>query len=248
LKVAALYDIHGMADALAAVLAEVEREGVDTIVVGGDVVAGPEPAETMALLRRAGVPLHWVRGNGDRAVGEGDPTATGADAETLAFTVARLDLADREFLAALPERFELDVQGLGPVLFCHGTPGSDIELVTPETPEWVLRRALEGFATPVVVCGHTHMQFERRVDGTRWVNAGSVGMPFQGDVAAFWALIGPDVELRRTLFDTDSAERAILASGWPEAEEFVAEHLRQAVPRADAIAHFERVATERGER
>ncbi len=120
MRVAALYDIHGMADALGAVLADVERADVDAIVVGGDTVGGPQPAETMALLRTSGVPLHWIRGNGDRALGEDG--ATGADAETLAFTVERLDPADRAFLTALPEQLELDVEGLGPVLFCHGTP------------------------------------------------------------------------------------------------------------------------------
>ena len=98
------------------------------------------------------------------------------------------------------------------------------------------------------VAGHTHIQLDRTVQGVRWVNPGSIGMPYEGEVAAFWAMLGPEVELRRTPFDVDRAADALLASGWPEAESFVEENVRTAVAREEAITLFEQIASERGER
>jgi putative phosphoesterase len=247
-RVAALYDIHGMADALEAVLADVERLGVDAIVVGGDAVGGPQPLETLTRLRALGDRVSWVRGNADRALRDGPTAVSPSAADALRFTASRLGASDRMFLASLPDKQVLDVAGLGAVLFCHATPRSDLELITEATPEVHLRRVTTGIGEPVVVAGHTHIQFERRINGLRWINAGSVGFPFEGEVAAFWALLGPDVEFRRTPFDVDRAENAILGTGWPPAEAFVRENLRQAVRPAEMIPLFERIAEERGER
>jgi putative phosphoesterase len=247
-RVAALYDIHGMVDALEAVLAEVEREDLDAIVVGGDVVGGPQPAETLERLRRFELPQHWIRGNGDRALARGGDGATGASDDVLDYTAEQLSPEDAAELAALPTSISLEVDGLGRVLFCHATPRSDIELITPATPDEYLGRAAGGVAERVVVCGHTHMQLDRTVGGVRWINAGSVGMPFEGHVAAFWAVLGPDVEFRRTPIDVDRAASAILATRWPHAPAFVGENLRRAVTREEATEHFERIAQSRGER
>jgi putative phosphoesterase len=250
-RVAALYDIHGMADALDAVLAELEGERFDAIVVGGDVAGGPQPVEVLDRLRGLEGEVFWVRGNGDRALGPDGARAVMAGEEgaaALEFTAGRLADDDRAFLSGLPERVTLEVDGLGPVLFCHGTPRSDLEIVTAATPDEFLRRALAGVGAHVVVTGHTHMQLDREVDGVRWVNAGSVGMPYEGEVAAFWALLGPDVEFRRTPFDTERAAEAILGSGWPEAGSFVAENVRAAVSPDEVIPLFERIAADRGER
>jgi putative phosphoesterase len=249
MRIAALYDVHGMADALEAVLAEVDRERVDAILLGGDVAAGPQPVEVLDRLRALDTPLRWVRGNGDRVAGDDDPSSVRADrVEVVHWTRGRMSDEDAAFLGSLPERVVLDVDGLGGVLFCHATPWSDVELVTEATPDAHLLALLEGVEERVVVSGHTHMQFDRRVDGRRWINAGSVGMPYEGEVAAFWALLGPGVELCRTPFDVERAARAILRSGWPEAESFVRENLRAAVPRSEVVPLFERLAVERGER
>ena len=246
LRVAALYDVHGMLDALDAVLADVEREDVDVVVVGGDAVAGPQPVETLERLRGLGDRVGWVRGNADRELLEGADEAE--DLEAFAWVAAQLPEADRVFLSTLPERQLLEVEGLGRVLFCHATPEDDMPIVTAATPDEYLRPLVAGLEADVVVAGHTHMQFERTVDGIRWVNAGSVGMPYEGEVAAFWALLGPDVSFRRSSFDVDTAAAVIVASGWPAAAAFVAENLRTAVPRDEAIALFERAAAERGDR
>jgi predicted phosphodiesterase len=251
MRVAALYDIHGMFDALEAALAEVEREDVDAIVLGGDVVGGPQPAEVLARLREVDRELIWVRGNGDRALGPDGARAVAEGeehAEALRFTAERLEADDRAFLAQLPPTATLDVDGLGPTLFCHATPQNDLDVVTASTPDRFLLRAAEGVAERTIVSGHTHMQFDRTIDRIRWINAGSVGMPYEGEVAAFWAVLGPDVSLRKTPFDVGRAIDAVLSSGWPGAEEFVAENMREAVSREEAVDFFERLASDRGQR
>lgn len=251
MRVAALYDIHGMPEPLAAVLHELEAETVDAVVIGGDAVSGPQPAETNELLRALELPVHWIRGNGERALGPDaeDAVMDGESAqEVLAFTASRLSEEQRRELSSLPERVTLELDGLGETLFCHASPRNDLDIVTVLTPENRFRTLLEGVSQQVVVAGHTHMQFDRVVDGIRWINPGSVGMPYEGNVAAFWGIFGPGVELRRTEFDVERSAAALLASGWPEAEPFVAENLHAAPTRHETAALFEHIAAERGER
>jgi putative phosphoesterase len=215
LKVAALYDVHGNVPALEAVLADVEREGVDAIVFGGDLFLGPQPAETAALVRS--VEAAFVRGNCDREPDEW--TRCKLDDETIAWS------------QGWPLTVELDG-----VLYCHAAPKDDMRpILTDASPPERFDEALEGVDARLVVAGHTHMQFKR----DRWVNAGSVGWAAEDDVAAFWAIISDDAEFRRTPFDVERAASEILASGWPEAESFVAENIRTAQSRAEATAYFE---------
>jgi putative phosphoesterase len=215
-RVAALYDVHGNLPALTAVLAEVDGLGVDAIVVGGDVASGPMPLETLDELRDRGA--RFVRGNADRVL-----DLRGAnDGET--WVRARRWVADRlgeerlAFLAALPLDLTLEL-GLGRVRFCHGAPGSDELGITRVTPDERLRGLLAGVDADVVVCGHTHVQFDRAVDGIRVVNAGSVGAPYEAEPGAYWALLGADVELRRTAYDFEAATAAIAATGHPRSAE-----------------------------
>ena len=239
-----------MLEPLEAVLRELEHESVDAVVLGGDAVSGPQPAETLELLRSLELPTHWIRGNGERALADGtEAVMAGEDDEpSLRFTASQLSEEDRRRLSSLPERLTLEIDGLGETLFCHASPRNDLDIVTAGTPDERFRALLEGIDEQVVVAGHTHMQLDRTVDGVRWINPGSVGMPYEGEVAAFWALLGPDVELRRTPFDVERAAEALLASGWPEAESFVEENVRAAVAREEATTLFEQIAAERGER
>jgi putative phosphoesterase len=230
MRVAVLCDIHGNLHALDAVLAEVEREEVDAVVLGGDVAWGPSPAETMERLRALGEWVLWVRGNADRDPGD--------------WAAERLGDERVRFLRGLPDTQRLDVDGLGPTLFCHGSPRSDEEMITAVSSESRLREILEGVTERVVVCGHTHHQFDRVVEGIRVVNAGSVGMAYEGRPGAHWALLGPDVELRRTEFDFAAAADALRASGFPDADEVV-KTLYESPPSAAEVAeHFERQALE----
>jgi predicted phosphodiesterase len=217
LKVAALYDVHGMPRALEAVLAEVEREHFDAVVFGGDLFLGPLPRETLELVRS--VDAQFVRGNCERVPDEWVRAKLGEEAAT--------------WSSAWPTTLELDG-----VLYCHATPESDEPILTDASPEERFAEALAGLDARLVVAGHTHMQFRHG----RFVNAGSIGMPYEGEVAAFWAAVADDVEFRRTPFDVARAVAEIRASDWPEAEEFVAENLLSAPSREEATAYFESVA------
>ena len=224
MRVAALYDVHGNLPALEAVLAEVEREDVDLIVFGGDVAAGAFPAETVEILRTLGRPARFVRGNADREP-EGWP-AEQLSAEQLAF------------LAGFEPTVVVD-----DVLYCHATPASDMPVFTRRTPAERVRELLGDVEQPLVVCGHTHMQFDRRVGAIRVVNAGSVGMPYADRPGAYWALVGPDVEFRRTDYDLDAAAERIRTSAWPQADEFAAENVLAVPSEDEALSYFESLAS-----
>lgn len=230
MRVAALYDVHGNLPALEAVLSEVDEERVDAIVAGGDVLWGPSQAECIALLRAAGA--HFVSGNCERNVLEG--RSGGAR-----WCRDRLTPEKRELVAAWPPRLELDVEGLGRVLFCHASPRSDEENLTRVMSDDDLGAALGEVDADVIVGGHTHVQLDRNVPGgRRLVNAGSVGLPCQGAAGAFWALLGADVELRRTEYDIERALALVHASGFPRAGAL--EDLIRGNVRADsATAYFE---------
>ena len=218
MRVAALYDVHGNRPALEAVLAEVEQEGVDEIVFGGDLFLGPQPAEIAQIVRT--VEAHFIRGNCEREPDE--------------WTQSQLDDATIEWAQSWPLTVELDG-----VLYCHAAPKDDMRpILTDASPPERFDEALNGVDARLVVAGHTHMQFTR----DRWVNAGSIGMPYEDDVAAFWALVSEEVEFRRTPFDVERAAQEFLATGWPGAEPFVAENLRVPPSRAEATAHFESMA------
>jgi predicted phosphodiesterase len=233
---------------LEAVLAELGD--VDAVVIGGDAVSGPQPAETLELLRSLDLPTHWIRGNGERALAEGMDAVIGGDEAKAAvdFTVSRLPEDEHRELSQLSQTLRLDVDGLGETLFCHASPRNDMDIVTPGTPEERFRMLVDGVEERVVVAGHTHIQLDRVIDGVRWINPGSVGMPYEGEVAAFWAILGPDVEFRRTPFDVERSAEALLLSGWPEAAAFVEENLRAAAPRDEVVELFEQMAADRGER
>jgi predicted phosphodiesterase len=223
-RVAALYDIHGNLPALEAVLEEVAREDVDAIVVGGDVVPGPMPGRTVDMLLALTRPVHFICGNGERdvlAFLQGEvPSRVPPDFHSAMRWVADgLSRHHVEALAAWGATTRIAVAGLGEVLFCHATPRNDNEIFTRRTPEDRLRPLMEATGARVVVCGHTHMQFDRTAGDVRVANAGSVGMPF-GQPGAYWALLGPAVELRRTSYDLEAAAQRIRATEYPDAAGF----------------------------
>jgi hypothetical protein len=145
----------------------------------------------------------------------------------------------RDFLAGFAPVLTLDVDGLGPVLFCHGTPRRDDEVILQSSSQEHLAAALAGVSERTVICGHTHMQFDRLANGCRVVNAGSVGMPY-GEPGAHWALLGPAVSLRRTRYDVRAAAREIRrASRWSKAGQFAADYVLHRVPADEALAYFQ---------
>jgi len=124
----------------------------------------------------------------------------------------------RDFLATFEDAVSVEVDGLGQVCFAHGSPRSDEECVTPETPEERVREFSAGIDERVIVTAHVHIQFDRGIAGIRSVNAGSVGLPYEGRQGAYWALLGPDVEHRRTEYDVDATVERYRASGQPNVD------------------------------
>lgn len=243
MRVAALYDVHGNLPALEAVLAEVEELDVDVVVVGGDVCIGPMPVAALERLLALGERALFLRGNGDREIAADPPGAGGGLwAERTRWSAQQLTRGQRAWLAALPDTQTVAVDVLGDVLFCHGSPRSDEEILTRISPDERVAAALAGVDETVVVCGHTHVQFDRRVAGRRVVNAGSVGMPYEAEPGAYWAVLGPDVELRRTAYDLEAAAAAIRATGFPEAGALAAENVVTVPSAEEATQQFERMA------
>ena len=231
MRVAVLNDIHGNVQAFEAVLPEVEREDVDAIVVGGDVVSGHAPAETLDALEALGERVLFLRGNADREVLE-------SSEEPSAWCRDRLGDVRAARVAVWPLTISLDVDGLGAVLFCHATPRSDEEIVTRITPENEVADTLAGVEEELVVCGHTHVQYDRRIGEHRLVCAGSVGWPYEGRSGAFWLVLGPDVSQRRTDYDVERAVEHMRAAGYPNREE-VAQFLLEPPDPSEASAFFE---------
>ena len=228
MRVAALYDIHGNLSALEAVLAEVEREGVDAIVVGGDIASGPpQPREVVELVRS--LPnAHCIRGNADRLR---DPEF--GDDEGLAWLLEQLDDDQVEWLVTLPFSTMLDG-----TLYVHATPVDDTTMVTDLTTDEKLEGLVSNVEQHRIVAGHTHMQLERRVGETLFVNAGSVGWPYEGRPGAYWAILADGVELRRTDYDRERAAGLIRGSGHPRAEEIASENILEPPTRAEALEVF----------
>jgi predicted phosphodiesterase len=226
---AALFDIHGNLPALDAVLQDVRRAKVDEVIVGGDVFPGPMPFLALARLRALDIPVRFLKGNGDRVVLE---AKTGGDISevpgpyrnVIQWAAQSLSDADYTEIVAWPRTLRLRADRVGEMLFCHATPRSDTEIFTRRTLESRLLPVFEGVNVGLVVCGHTHMQFDRMVGPTRVVNAGSVGMPF-GEPGAYWLLVGPDVQLRRTTYDLSRAAARVRETDYPQAEEFATQSI-----------------------
>jgi putative phosphoesterase len=231
MRVAVLADIHGNLPALEAVLAEVHAAAPDLVVVCGDVASGPLPAESIDLLRS--LPnVRFVRGNADRELVSAFDGPVSSD-----WCATQISREQRDFLASFAEPMSIEVDGLGRVLFCHGSPRSDEEMMTSETPDERLKEFIAGVDAAVVVCGHTHMPFDRMAGGVRVINPGSVGMPF-GEPGAHWALLGPRVEMRRTDYNRESAAARIRQSAWPDAEEFARSNVLTAPSAEEAFEYF----------
>jgi putative phosphoesterase len=226
--VAALADIHGNVQALDAVLADPRCAAAEEIVVLGDVVAGTFPADCLDRIEALADRVWVLRGNADRIVLEDD----GEESRWVRERLGRERIAA---VAAWPTSFAIEVEELGRVRCCHATPRNDEDILTPITPEEEAAVSFEGTSEPVVLGGHTHMQFERRIRDWRFVNVGSIGRPREERPGAYWALLGPDVQLVSTEYDFAAATEAVLASGQPNAEEVVEVLLHPPTPDEAAV-------------
>ncbi len=245
MKVAALYDIHANLPALEAVLREIRQIDVSLIVIGGDVLPGPMPREAFACLLALEIPMRFIMGNGDREVlaqmrgveTEWYAGAREAWREPVRWSAQQLDADHERLIANWPATCQVEIPGIGDTLFCHATPRNDTEIFTCLTAEERLLPVFEGVREPLVVCGHTHMPFDRRVGNVRVVNAGSVGMPF-GEPGAYWLLLGPDIELRRTPYDLAAAAECIRRTPYPQANDFARHSVLEPPPESAILAAY----------
>jgi putative phosphoesterase len=246
MRVAAIYDIHGNLPALEAVLENIGREGADLIVVGGDVVVGPMTVEVIDRLLGVKTPVEFIQGNAEDSV----LTEMAGKEHVMPFPEPIRDLLRWEaqqltrfasVLRGWPMTVRHHVAGLGDVLFCHATPRDLNEIFVETTPADVLASIFEAASADVVVCGHTHMQFDRTIGRVRVVNAGSVGMPFD-EPGAYWLMLGPGVELRRTAYDFEAGAARVRASGYPQAEQFATGSILAPPSAAAMRSSFEKLA------
>lgn len=226
---AALYDIHGNLPALEAVLEELHRSEVDCIVIGGDVVVGPMSKEVLDLLEKIAIPVYFIKGDCEEAVlaqmaGDDLKKLPAQALISIQWTEKQLLPKQKQWMKDWPEVLQLTIVGIGKVLLCHATPRSREEIFTSQTSVKKLQPIFEHLDIDLIVCGHTHMQFDRMVGKTRVINAGSVGMPF-GEPGAYWLLLGPVVEFRKTNYYFTQAAERVRKTNYPQAEHFATNNI-----------------------
>ena len=240
MKIATLYDIHGNLPALEAVLAKIEQEDVDAIVVGGDALAGPLPAETLTLLQTIKTPVHYIHGNHEseilRYLAGQPPAGLSSKADEITPKIAdQLSPEQQKFIHGWAATVQLNSPSLGKIVFCHATPHNNTHVFTKHTPIEKIEPIFEGIEADIVVCGHTHMQYDLAVGGLRVVNSGSVGMPF-GEPGAHWLLIDNEIHFRMTDFDRQAAAERIDQPDALNGEAFVKGNILNTPSEADAMA------------
>jgi len=215
------------------------------VVLLGDIALGPMPAGTLDVLAGLGERAVWVHGNCERemvtAFDGGD--VPGPNGQQAAASAALIGRRHRDMLDGLPLAVTLGIDGLGPVVFCHASPRRDDEMLLVDSPvsRWGAALSQLDATAQIVVCGHTHMQFDRLAAGRRVINPGSVGMPY-GPPGAHWALLGPSASVRRTEYDTAAAAAVIAASRYPGGGEWAREYVLSHYSDTEALAAFTEIA------
>jgi putative phosphoesterase len=256
MRIAAIYDIHGNLPALEAVIDDIRAEKVDLIIVGGDALAGPMPLETLMLLRDISIeiPTQFIHGNAESELlrylrGEDVNGLSDRANEEVQWVAKKLGADQAQFLANWPLTVQVETDEWGEVLFCHATPRNDIDVFTRFTPEAKILPIFKNLTASVVVCGHTHMQFDRTIGGVRVVNAGSVGMPFGlTQTRANWLLVGQEIVFRRSEYNLNRAADRIRQSDYPEAEDFALNNVLNTPSEALAMEMLTRLEAEQSEK
>ncbi len=242
MKVAAIYDIHGNLPALDAVLSEIHDAKVDRIVVGGDVIPGPMPYETMKRLLELEIAVDFIRGNCEDLVlglARNDDSIALADEfrDVFQHSVNQIPADTMNIIAGWGETLTLNIDGIGEVLFCHATPENNNDIFTRLTPDEVLNPIFEKVSASLVICGHTHMQFDRTIADVRVVNAGSVGMSY-GEAGAYWLLLDSDVQFKRTQYNLAEAADKVRETDYPQAADFADNNILTSPDVDEALERF----------
>ena len=247
MKIAAISDIHGNLPALEAVLAEIEQEAVDQIIVCGDVIAGPMPAEVATRLQNLTIPARYILGNGETWLlrhldGQPINAFSPRGNEETVWYATKLSEEHNGWIKGWEHTIALEIPGLGTVLFCHATPQNNMDIFTKVTPEAEVLPYFAGTTAQLVICGHTHMQYDRMIGNSRVINTGSVGMPF-GATGAHWLLLEDgNAEFRRTEYDRDAAAAIIRDTDYPAAEPFATGNILSVPSEEQALDMMEALA------
>jgi predicted phosphodiesterase len=229
MRVACLYDIHANLPALEAVLADVREARAEHIIIGGDALPGPMPRECLDLLYSLDIPTDFIIGNGDRETAAAARGPVGSIIpeffrEAMKWNAGQMRPRDLQAIDSWPLTVQLSIDGIGETLFCHATPRNDTEVFVKTTADDKLQPIFDTLGVQLVVCGHTHMQFDRMVGPLRVVNGGSVGMPF-GTTGADWLLLAPGIELRKTHYDLRAAAERFRRTEYPSVEEMAVRYI-----------------------
>jgi predicted phosphodiesterase len=237
MRVAVLSDTHGNLLALEAVLEAIEQDSPDLVVMAGDAAfGGPWPAECIDFLRQRGIPA--VRGNTDEflvAVATGRPPATPVEdprldhlassalAARYAWCVERLRSEQIDYLASLPLRFVVPAPTGAALVIVHATPSSPHPVVPPDAPSERLRALLDESGGAALTYGHIHQQARWQIGSRLVVAVGSVGLPFDGDQRAAYALLewngtSWSARFQRVPYPVERTIQALEHSGMPGAE------------------------------
>lgn len=244
---AVLCDIHGNLPALDAVLTDIACAPVDLIVFGGDILPGPMPVATLDRIMSLDVPTRFVMGNGDREAVEafdvllarasGSSDAPDIKFPSLGWVASQLTVRHRDFLAAFEPTLHIELDAGAAALCCHGSPRGDIEVITCFSPASRVDPMIAGVREDIVVCGHTHRQFDLRFGAKRMLNAGSVGMPYEGRRGAFWLVLDEQPDMRVTKYDVLAALDIFRDTDYPGVDDMFQESLIEP-DDPDKVARF----------
>lgn len=214
---ACLADVHGNTVALDAVLASEEFAGAQAVAFLGCSTSGPDPLGVLERCRTLSIPVFHLAGNGDRWLLELADGVRPFERELDTWLIDSHGEAGLETIGSWPGGLAIPQAAAGGVRLCHGSPRSDIELLTRLTPGVRLDAATEGVAETTVIHGHSHVQYSRQVDGRTIAGAGSVGLPYSGGESpgARWALVSDRVQLVVTPYDLDGVDELVATRGYP---------------------------------
>jgi putative phosphoesterase len=240
MRIALISDIHANLVALEAVLADLKQQDADQIVCLGDVAAsGPQPHGVLQRLQAINCPV--VMGNADAWLLDpqeynGDDPFYRKINELDQWAASQLTDAERGYLRTFHATVTVEAGGQAALLCFHGSPRSNTDLITWETPEAQLEQYQAGLATRLLAGGHTHAQMLRRCREYTWINPGSVGLCYErrsdgsdhnvprAEYALLdWRDAAASVTFRRVLLDLDAVRQAALRSDMPHSEWWASE-------------------------
>ena len=226
MKLAIISDIHANLHALQAVWEDLEEQNPDAVYCLGDLVGyGAHPNETIEFIRARQIPT--IMGNYDEGVGFDmhdcgcaykDPDQDRLGKQSLRWTQEQTSQENKAYLQSLPMqiRFEQDLLGL---MLVHGSPRKMNEYLYEDRPVATFKRIAKVAGTDILLFGHTHLPYKKRVSGTMFINCGSVGKPKDGNPDAGYVILSTgrktEVEFRRVPYDVAAAAHAIRGSGLP---------------------------------